>query len=66
MNAEPRASIFTTEQEAELRNLKAHFPFRIVWGTINPQDQSFEAWASTDRRELNKRLRKGHLVATIG
>lgn len=65
MESSPRASIFTLEQEAQLRDLKRHFPFRIVWGCINPQDQSFEAHASYTRAKLNARLRKGWLVATV-
>jgi hypothetical protein len=62
---EARASIFTLEQEAQLRDLKRHLPFRIVWGCINPKDQSFEAHASYTRAKLNARLRKGWLVATV-
>lgn len=64
---EPRASIFTVAQEAELRRLKAYFPYRIVWGSINPQDESFEAHADLNRHRINACCRKvGWLVATIG
>ena len=63
---EPRASIFTAEQEAELKKIKQYLPYRIVWGAINPQDQSFHTGADFDRRRINDRLRKGWLVATIG
>ena len=63
---EPRASIFTQEQEAELKRMKAYFPFRIVWGEVVPDTQKFTAFASKDRRQLNKSLRAGNLVATGG
>lgn len=62
--AEPRASIFTVEQEQELVNLKAHFPFRIVWGAVDTNG-TFEAHTSYDRRKLLSYLRKGWLVATV-
>ena len=61
-----KASIFTTEQEEQLRNLKAHFPFRIVWGAVNADTGEFEAQATSDRRRLMKRLRAGWLVAIVG
>jgi hypothetical protein len=66
--SEPRASIFTEAQEAELRRLKAYFPYRIVFGAVNVQTEphTFEAYAMKDRRQLNKLLRAGWLVATLG
>lgn len=63
---EPRADIFTVEQERELRRLKAYFPYRIVWGEIDRNTQAFSCYASLDRRALNKSLRAGNLVATLG
>lgn len=60
-----KASIFTEAQETELRRVKQYFPYRIVWGAIGPNGE-FESGANTTRRELNKYLRKGWLVATIG
>jgi hypothetical protein len=66
MNKDRRADIFTAEQEAQLRALKAQLPFRIVWGEIIPDTQAFSAYASFDRRALMKSLRSGNLVATIG
>jgi hypothetical protein len=66
MNTEPRASIFTVEQEAELRRLKTYFPYRLVWGCVNSQTQEVTFHTSYDRRQLNRELRKGNLVATIG
>lgn len=62
------ASIFTEQQTKDLMSLKAHFPYRIVWGAVNvnstPHD--FEMHADHDRRKLNSYLRKGWLVATVG
>lgn len=63
--AEPRASIFTVEQERGLRQLKAHFPYRIVWGAVD-QNGNFEMHTSHTRHKLNKYLRDGWLVATCG
>lgn len=62
---EIRASIFTEEQESQLRMTKRMMPFRIVWGAVN-QNGEFEAHADFDRRRLNSYLRKGWLVATVG
>lgn len=64
---EPRASIFTVEQENQLRQLKRSLPFRIVWGAVNVQTEphTFEAWATYDRRKLNAYLRKGWLVGVL-
>lgn len=64
----PVGSIFTAEQTSELARLKAHFPFRIVWGAVNTQTDphTFEAHASHDRRRLMNYVRKGWLCATIG
>jgi hypothetical protein len=64
---EPRASIFTVEQEAELLRLKQHFPYRLVWGAVNVNTvpHTFEAHASYTRHRLNRYLRAGWLVATV-
>ncbi len=61
-----KADIFTAEQTEQLRKLKSYFPFRIVWGGINPQNQEFEAHADHTRAKLSNKVRKGWLVATIG
>jgi hypothetical protein len=65
---EVRASIFNATQEQELRNLKAHFPYRLVWGCVNTQTEphEFEVHADYNRRKLNAKLRAGWLVATVG
>ena len=60
-----KASIFTKEQEDELRNLKAHFPYRIVWGAVDINGEFYRG-ADVTRHKLNRFLRRGYLVATIG
>ncbi len=62
-----KASIFTAEQEAGLRQLKSYRPFRIVWGAVNVHTGEFVQGASITRHKINNYLRKeGWLVATIG
>ena len=56
--------IFTPEQEQEMRKLKSHFPYRLVWGAL--KDGNFETHATHDRRKLNKYLRDGWTVAVVG
>ena len=60
-----KASIFTEEQESDLRRLKAYVPYRIVWGAVGPNGE-FMSGADYDRRKLNRYIRQGWLVATIG
>lgn len=63
---ETTGSIFNEAQVKELANLKAHFPFRIIWGAFNPQTMEFEAHADFNRRKLMKRVRTpGWICATI-
>ena len=59
-----KASIFTLEQETELRHMKQYFPYRIVWGAVNTNGE-FVSGANTTRRQLNQYLRQGWLVATL-
>ena len=47
------------KMEAELKRLKAYFPFRIVWGAINPDTLEYVTGASATKRQLNGYLRKG-------
>lgn len=67
IQSEIRASIFTAEQEQQLRQLKAAMPFRIVWGGVSVQTEphTFEMHADFTRHKLTSYLRKGWLVATI-
>lgn len=63
---EPRASLFTPEQEAELRRIKSYLPFRIVWGAVSESGE-FAYGADHTRHRLNTYRRKpGWIVATIG
>lgn len=63
---EPRASLFTREQEAELRLIKSYFPFRVVWGAVSNNGE-FITGADYTRRRLNSYVRKaGWIAATIG
>lgn len=45
--------------QKEMQNLKAHFPFRIVWGAFDPVHNSYEVGANVTLRQVNDRLRKG-------
>jgi len=65
METEPHP-VLNPEQEAELRHLKAHFPYRICWGELNPQTNEFACYASFDRRKLNKSLRSGNKIVIAG
>jgi hypothetical protein len=64
---EPRANIFTVEQENALKRLKAYFPFRIVWGAVNAHTGEFVSGANCTRRQaMNYARKEGWLVATVG
>jgi len=47
------------KMEAELKRLKAYFPFRIVWGALNPETLEFVTGANATKRQLNDYVRKG-------
>lgn len=42
--------------------LKQYFPYRIVWGVLNAITNEFSAFASSDKRAMNKELRAGNSV----
>lgn len=63
MPTETLDSVLTAEQEAEMRHLRTHFPYRIVWGEIVPVTGVFSAYASPNRRALNKSLRAGNIIS---
>lgn len=44
-----------------LRDVKAHYPYRIVWGFIG-DDGTPEVYASHNRRARNKAIREGKQV----
>lgn len=52
------------QQTAELVRLKAYFPFRIVFGVLK-HDGTFEAYANTDKRIMNKLARQGNAVFQV-
>lgn len=51
------------EAEAKLRDelvrIKAYYPFRIVWGAINPETLETVTDASATRKQVNAYMRKG-------
>ena len=55
----------TTEQNAELSRLKAHFPYRVVWGAIHPETHEWVASANTSKRQMNSYVRKGWTVFQV-
>lgn len=58
-------NLFNAEQLRTLSFLKAHFPFRIVWGGFDANGE-FHSGADYTRHRLNAFLRKpGHIVATV-
>lgn len=52
----------TQEQGAELRRIKAYFPYRIVWGQIDKTTGEFSAHGTLDKRLMNKAARSGNLI----
>lgn len=58
-----KASILTVDQEAEITNLKRHFPFRICWIAVNAHTNEHITGADYNTRRMNTYLRKqGWLV----
>ena len=55
----------TTTQTEELRRLKSYFPFRIVYGAINPTDNEYRTGAVTTMHQPNDLMRKGWAVFTL-
>lgn len=53
------------QQTKELQNLKAWFPFRIVFGVIDKNTGEFSAWAKTTMHAANKLAREGHTVMVV-
>lgn len=48
--------------EVEMKRLKGYFPYRIVYGALDPETNEYETGAVTTMREPNKLLRKGYEV----
>lgn len=57
-----KPTTLTDAQRAELATLKAHFPYRIVFGVIRKDTGAFEAWCKTTMHSANCLARKGHNV----
>ncbi len=55
-------NILTKEQTEELARLKAHFPYRIVFGVIRKDTGAFEARARSTMTVANRLAREGHTV----
>lgn len=51
---------------ADVRSLKAHFPYRICRGAFKPADpaDTFQG-ADYDKRKLNAKLRAGYACFTV-
>lgn len=56
----------TDAQLAEMRRLKSYFPYRIVYGAINPTSNEFVSGAVVTMRQPNDYARKGWIVFKLG
>lgn len=52
---------FTEDQKNQVIRLKQYFPYRIVFGVILP-DGTFESYAETTKRKMNKFAKLGYPV----
>lgn len=50
------------DQKAELARLKGYFPFRVVWGAINPSTGEWRCAAAGSKCQPNKLARDGWRV----
>lgn len=55
----------THEQQSEMQRLKSYFPFRIVYGAVNPQTSEWRCAAVTTMRQPNRLARDGWNVAVL-
>lgn len=53
------------KMQAEMNRTKDYFPFRIVWGAINPETLEYVTGANPTKRQANDMARKGYHVYTI-
>lgn len=65
MADETHEASLTDAQTADLRRLKATFPFRIVWGAVCPATGEFVCSASYTRRQANAYARNGWTVFVL-
>lgn len=57
--------ILTTEQEAELRQMKRRLPYRIAYAALHPETGEFFVSAVYDMRKPNAFARKGYYIFTL-
>ncbi len=55
----------TQEQQDELLRLRQYFPFRLVWGSLDPFGGRWAAHATMDKREMKALVRKGWTVVLL-
>ena len=55
----------TDNQKNDLKLLKAHYPYRIVWCAKHPVTNDFQCGASATKRYVNDLVRKGYEGATV-
>ena len=55
----------TETRKAELARLKAYFPYRIIYATIDKETGAFSASAALNMRMPNKLVREGHEVVIV-
>lgn len=48
--------------QKEMARLRAYFPYRIVWGALNPQTNEYVTGATAARHQPNNLARKGQEV----
>ena len=53
------------EQINEIARLKAHFPYRIIYGVMGKEIERAEFYAVTNMRIPNKLVRQGYDVFTF-
>jgi hypothetical protein len=56
----------TDAQTQELVQLKRHFPYRIVYGALDPETGEFIKNTAYDKRKPNKLARQGFTVFLLG
>lgn len=53
------------KMQNEMNRLKQYFPYRIVWGAVNPETLEYVTGATPTKRQANDYARKGHHVYTM-
>lgn len=49
----------------DLRRVKGYFPFRIVWGYLDPETRCPVVGANVTKRQMNDAIRAGREVFTL-